>query len=153
MIYAGSRELYETVSYITEFKNKSGFAMYYHMKLLLIFRKYRERYFLHNKKRGQLCMTRHTEKCSRFGLLVLTLHDLQDPSCFHRKKMIRDLSAVRVLQALEIFYLFSCELAVVTAHKSPKSDIADGHPFQLLDFIAYSGEHLADLLCSCPRGC
>ena len=90
-------------------------------------------------------MTRHTEKCSRFGLLVLTLHDLQDPSCFHRKKMIRDLSAVRVLQALEIFYLFSCELAVVTAHKSPKSDIADGHPFQFLDFIAYSGEHLADL--------
>ena len=31
-------------------KNKSGFATYYHMKLLLIFRKYRERYFLHNKK-------------------------------------------------------------------------------------------------------
>ena len=50
MIYAGSRELYETVSCITEFKNKSGFATYYHMKLLLIFRKYRERYFLHNKK-------------------------------------------------------------------------------------------------------
>ena len=31
--------------------NKSGFATYYHMKLLLIFRKYRERYFLHNKER------------------------------------------------------------------------------------------------------
>ena len=34
--------------------NKSGFAMYYHMKLLLIFRKYRERYFLHNKKLSKL---------------------------------------------------------------------------------------------------
>ena len=31
-------------------KNKSGFATYFHMKLLLIFRKYRKRYFLHNKK-------------------------------------------------------------------------------------------------------
>ena len=31
-------------------KNKSGFATCYHVKLLLIFRKYRKRYFLHNKK-------------------------------------------------------------------------------------------------------
>ena len=30
--------------------NKSGFATCYHVKLLLIFRKYRKRYFLHNKK-------------------------------------------------------------------------------------------------------
>ena len=33
-------------------KNKSGFATCYHVKLLLIFRKYRKRYFLHNEKRA-----------------------------------------------------------------------------------------------------
>ena len=28
---------------------KSGFAAYYHLKLLLVFRKHRKRYFLYNK--------------------------------------------------------------------------------------------------------
>ena len=34
-------------------KNKSGFATYYQIKLLLIFRKYRKGYFLHNKKASE----------------------------------------------------------------------------------------------------
>ena len=37
-------------SALSEAENKSGFATCYHVKLLLIFRKYRKRYFLHNKK-------------------------------------------------------------------------------------------------------
>ena len=52
-------------------KNKSGFATYYHMKLLLIFRKYRERYFLHNKKKP------HFSETSRYHMFRLYyLHSL-----------------------------------------------------------------------------
>ena len=55
-------------------ENKSGFATYYHMKLLLIFRKYRERYFLHNKKNEQKLLITGSICC---GLALLVAGMLQ----------------------------------------------------------------------------